>query len=146
MDREAIRMVLAMVPLFKGLRPGDLRHLAELASVRAYRPGSVIVKQDDTAVAMYCVLSGGVRVQRERPGSAELLTLVELGPGGFFGEMALLDDFPRSATVVATAPTECALISKWDFERELKSHPEIGVALLRVLSQRVRALDERLSV
>ena len=146
MDREAIKMVLAMVPLFKGLRPGDLRHLADLASVRAYKADSVIVKQDDTAVAMYCVLSGAVRVQRERAGAAGPVTLVELGPGGFFGEMALLDDFPRSATVVATAPTECALISKWDFERELKSHPEIGVALLRVLSQRIRALDERLSV
>ena len=146
MDRDAIMMVLAMVPLFKGLRPGDLRHLAGLASVRSYRPGGVIVKQDDTAVALYCVLSGRVRVQRERLGPDGPLTLVELGPGGFFGEMAVLDDFPRSATVVATEPTECALLSKWDFERELKSHPEIALALLRVLSQRVRTLDERLSV
>ena len=146
MDRDAIMMVLAMVPLFKGLRPGDLRHLAGLASVRSYRPGGVIVKQDDTAVALYCVLSGGVRVQRERLGPDGPLALVELGPGGFFGEMAVLDDFPRSATVVATEPTECALLSKWDFERELKSHPEIALALLRVLSQRVRTLDERLSV
>ncbi len=146
MDREAIKMVLAMVPLFKGLRPGDLRHLADLASVRAYKADSVIVKQDDTAVAMYCILSGGVRVQRERPGSAEPLSLAELGPGGFFGEMALLDDFPRSATVVTTAPTECALISKWDFQKELKAHPEIGLALLRVLCQRVRALDAQVAL
>ena len=114
--------------------------------MRAYKPGSVIVKQEDTAVTLYCLLSGSVRIQRERPGVAEPVALGELGPGGFFGEMAILDDFPRSATVVATAPTECALISKWDFERELKAHAEIAVAMLRVLSQRVRALDERLSV
>ena len=146
MDRDAIAAVLATVPLFKGLRPGDVRRLAGLASVRSYRPGTVIVKQDDTAVTLYCLLSGSVRIQRERPGLAEPVTLGEIGPGGFFGEMAILDDFPRSATVVATAPTECALISKWDFERELKSHAEIALAMLRVLSQRVRALDERLSV
>jgi CRP-like cAMP-binding protein len=48
--------------------------------------------------------------------------------------------------VLATAPTECALISKWDFQRELRAHPEIGRALLRVLSERVRVLDARVAL
>ena len=60
--------------------------------------------------------------------------------------MSLLDDFPRSASVVAVAATDCALISKWDFQKELKSHPEISLALLRVLSQRIRTLDEQLTI
>lgn len=146
MDREAVAKVLQTVPLFKSLRSGELRRLAELASVHSYRAGGVIVKQDDTAVALYCVLSGSARVLRESSGSEADVTLAELGPGAFFGEMSLLDDFPRSASVVATAPTQCALISKWDFEKELKAHPEIGLALLRVLSRRVRSLDEQLAL
>jgi len=146
MDREAVAKVLRTVPLFESLRSGELRRLAGLASVRSYKAGGVIVKQDDTAVALYCVLSGSARVQRESSGAEAEMTLAELGPGEFFGEMALLDDFPRSASVVATAPTECALMSKWDFQKELKAHPEIGLALLRVLSRRVRALDEQLQL
>jgi CRP-like cAMP-binding protein len=147
MDREAVAKVLRTVPLFKSLRPGDVQHLADLASVRRYRSGSTIVRQDDTAMTLYCVLSGSVRIEREPARAADgPVTLATLGPGGFFGEMSLLDDFPRSATVIAEEPTECALISKWDFQKELKSHPEIGQALLRVLSQRIRALDERLSL
>jgi CRP/FNR family cyclic AMP-dependent transcriptional regulator len=141
MDVGAVAGVLRGVPLFAALRPNEIQRLAGLATVRTYKPGSTIVKQDDTAVTFYCVLSGGVRIQRDAADGPGQRTLAELGPGDFFGEMSLLDDFPRSASVVATASTECALISKWDFQRELKAHPEIGLALLRVLSQRVRELD-----
>jgi CRP-like cAMP-binding protein len=145
MEAETVEKVLGRVPLFRSLRPNDVRRLAELATVRTYKADAVIVKQDDTAVALYCVLSGKVRVERQGSG-AETVTLAEMGPGAFFGEMALFDEFPRSASVVAVAPTECALISKWDFDKELKAHPEISRALLRVLCRRVRELDERLSV
>ena len=146
MDRAAVAEILRAVPLFAALRPSDLRHLADLASLRSYKAGGVIVKQDDTAVTLYCVLSGSVRVERQHADADGHATLAELGPGSFFGEMSLLDDFPRSASVVATAPTECALISKWDFQKELKAHPEISLALLRVLSQRVRELDALISL
>jgi len=146
MDRRAVADVLRTVPLFRSLRAGDVDRLARLASVRRYKPGSVIVRQDDTAVALYCVLSGGVRVERQGTSSDGQVTLAEIPPGGFFGEMALLDDFPRSASVVATSATECALLSKWDFQKELKAHPEIGLALLRVLSQRVRSLDAQIAL
>src|SRR6476619_3279222 len=93
-EREAVAAVLGKVPLFQTLRRADLRHLADLASVRSYKAGGFIVKQDDTAVAFYCVLSGAVRIQRESSGADGAVTLAELGPGGFFGEMSLLDDFP----------------------------------------------------
>jgi CRP/FNR family cyclic AMP-dependent transcriptional regulator len=144
MERVAVARVLGAMPLFAALRAGDLQRLARLAAVRSYRPGSIIVKQDDTAVTLYCVLSGTVRIQRESSSTSSSATLAELGPGGFFGEMSLLDDFPRSASALATTPTECALISKWDFQKEIKAHPEIGLALLRVLSRRVRVLDAQI--
>jgi CRP/FNR family transcriptional regulator, cyclic AMP receptor protein len=145
MEPEAVAGVLRTVPLFKSFRPSDLQRLARMASVRSYKEGKLIVRQDDTAVTFYCVLSGGVRIERE--GSAEgPVLLAEFGPGGFFGEMSLVDDAPRSASVTATAPTVCALISRWDFQRELKARPDVALALLRTLSQRVRELDARLAV
>jgi CRP-like cAMP-binding protein len=146
MGSAQLASVLKTVPLFRALRDNELQRLAQAATVRAYRAGRLIVRQDDTAMTLYCVLSGAVRIQREPSGGTPGVVLAELGPGGFFGEMALLDDFPRSASVLATEPTECALISKWDFQRELRSHPEIGLELLRVLSERVRALDARVAL
>ena len=146
MEREDVQQILKGVPLFAALRRSDLNRLAGLASVRAYREGATIVRQDDTAIALYCVLAGKVRVTRQSGSGDGDVALAEMGPGGFFGEMSLLDDFPRSATVVAAEPTHCALLSKWDFQKELRSHPEIGLELLKVLSRRVRELDARLSV
>jgi CRP/FNR family cyclic AMP-dependent transcriptional regulator len=143
MDRDAVAHALGLVPLFKTLRSGDLNRLAGLATVRGYRAGGTIVRQDDTAITLYCVLRGKVRVERQ--GAERPVVLAHLGPGGFFGEMSLLDDFPRSASVIAEEPTECALLSKWDLQRELKAHPQIGLAMLRVLSERIRVLDEQLS-
>jgi CRP-like cAMP-binding protein len=146
MDPDAVAEVLRTVPLFKSMRPGDVQQVARLATVRNYKAGAMIVRQDDTAITLYCVLNGGVRIERHGRSTETPVVLAEMGVGGFFGEMSLLDDFPRSASVIATEPTACALISKWDFQRELKSHPQIGVALLRTLSQRIRALDARLAV
>ena len=145
MEPDAVAAVLRSVPLFRSLRPGDLQRLARQACVRNYKEGALIVRQDDTAISFYCVLSGGVRIERQGP-TERPVVLAEFGPGGFFGEMALVDDFPRSASVVAQAPTVCALISKWDFQKELKDRPELALALLRTLSQRVRELDARLAL
>jgi CRP/FNR family transcriptional regulator, cyclic AMP receptor protein len=146
MDREAVAKALRTAELFQELRPEDLRRLANLATTRSYKPDSMIVKEEDTAIALYCILSGSVRVQRQGSSPDGPVTLAELGPGAVFGEMGLLDDFARSASVVAITATECALLTKWEFRRELKNHPTIGLALLRVLSQRVRALDARVAL
>ena len=59
--------------------------------------------------------------------------------------MGLIDDVPRSATVIAVEPTECALLAKWDFQNELREDPDIALALLPVLTQRIRDLDARLA-
>ncbi|MFN0071965.1 MAG: Crp/Fnr family transcriptional regulator [Chloroflexota bacterium] len=146
MDRETIAQALKRVPFLTTLNGRDLNYIAGLASVRSYRAGAIIVQQDDTAIALYCILSGQVRVERQQADGAKSILLAEMGPGGFFGEMSLVDDFPRSASVTAQDDTVCALLSKWDFQKELRSHPEMSLALLRVLSQRIRALDEKLAI
>ena len=85
-----------------------------------------------------------MRIDREGEGGVHV-DVDEVGPGGFFGEMGLIDDQPRAATVIAIEPTECALLAKWDFQNELREDPEIALALLPVLNARIRWLDEQLA-
>jgi CRP-like cAMP-binding protein len=67
-----------------------------------------------------------------------------LGPGDFFGEMALFEGFPRNATIRAVEDTECLAMTRWDFMAEMKNHPEIAVAMLPVLVRRLREVDAHL--
>lgn len=134
---------LAGMPLLSHLGSRRLVRLARLTTRRRFRPGTVIVRQGDTSMAMYILLSGSVRIQRESPWGTQVVG--EEGPGAFFGEMGLIDDMPRASTVVGLESCECALLAKWDFENELRSDPEIGLELLRALAARIRTLDDRLS-
>lgn len=133
----------ARVPLLGRLSRRQRAALARLATRRTFGEGATIVRQGDTAMTFYVILTGRVRVVRESEGGGQLERR-ELGPGGFFGEMGLIDDQPRSATVIALEPTECALLARWDFQNELREDPDIALALLPVLTERVRELEARL--
>ena len=135
----AIEETFATVPLLERLSPRQRGRLARRATTRSYRAGTVIVREGDTAMAFYVVLSGRVRVERGSGRSA--VPVRDLDHAGFFGEMGLIDDLPRSATVVASEPTECALLAKWDFQLELREDPDIALSLLPVLTQRIRELE-----
>ena len=139
-----IETVLASIPMFRHLGTRQRARLAQYFCRRSYAPGAVIVRQGDTSISFYVVLSGKVRVVRHSSGD-DGTDIVEEGPGGFFGEMGVIDDLPRAATVVALAPTECGLLAKWDFQRELAADPGIGLALISVLNTRIRTLEDRLA-
>ena len=139
-----IEAVLASIPMFRHLGAGRRARLAQFFCRRTYAPGAVIVRQGDTSMSFYVVLSGKVRVIRQSPGD-DGIDIVEEGPGGFFGEMGVIDDLPRAATVVALAPTECGLLAKWDFQRELSADPGIALSLISVLNARIRTLEDRLT-
>jgi CRP-like cAMP-binding protein len=136
-----IEETLAEVPLLSRLGKRQVARLAGLAVTREYPEGATIVREGDTSMSLYVILSGRVRVERE----GGRVQVAELGRGGAFGEMGLIEDMPRSATVVAVEPTECALLAKWDFQNELREDPDIALALLPVLTERIRGLDARLA-
>ena len=140
-DLEA---ALASIPMFRHLGARQRSRLAQHFCRRSYPPGAVIVRQGDTSMSFYVVLSGKVRVVRHSAGD-DGVDILEEGPGGFFGEMGVIDDLPRAATVVALAPTECGLLAKWDFQRELAADPGIALSLISVLNSRIRTLEDRLS-
>jgi CRP/FNR family cyclic AMP-dependent transcriptional regulator len=130
---------LAKVPLFRDLNKKALERLAKVARPRNFRSGEQVVKEGDEGVGFFLINSGKVDVTR---GGTHLNSL---GAGQFFGEMALLDNYRRSATVTASEPTACLGIMRSDFIAELRGSPDIAVEMLTLMSRRIRELDQRLA-
>ena len=121
---------LARVPIFSTLTPETLGRMAQEFILETFRPGGVIARQGDPGDRFYAVVSGQVEVLRqERSGLQKLV--VTLGPGDCFGETALLQTVPRTATIRATGPVQLLSISRAGFERLVKALP--GVDLSRTL-------------
>lgn len=133
--------VLKKVPIFSELGKRDLDRLAKLMVPRSVKAGEVIIKEGDQAAGFFVITSGKVEAVRG-PDNEVLATF---GPGDFFGEMALFEGFPRSATVRAIEDSEVLAMTRWDFMAELKNHPEIAVGMLPVLVRRLREADARLA-
>jgi CRP-like cAMP-binding protein len=128
--------VLAKVPLFAGVPARRVRKIAALGSAASFDAKTRIVGAGDPGDAFYVLLLGRAEVRRGR-GRPK----VEIGPGAYFGEMALLDGAPRSATVVAKTETICLMLARKRFENVLKDEPAVAYALLRTLAARLRELD-----
>lgn len=128
---------LATVPLLADLDDRVRRRLAEVGKRRTYGADEVIVKEGSTGTALYIILSGRARVERESQ------ALGELTPGDFFGELALIEDNPRSATITAVDRTECALFVSWEFTALLKENPQIAVPIMYALIERLHRHEKR---
>jgi CRP/FNR family transcriptional regulator len=132
---------LARVDLFAGLDKKDLQVLTNACQERTYKAGSTLIKQGDTGVGLYVIISGTVRItQANNPDKAEV-DLGTAGPGNVLGEMSLLDDLPRSATITAVTDVTALLLPVWEFRTTLRNHPDIALRLLSVLSHRLRKAE-----
>ena len=116
---------------------------AELLRERSYPKGSVILFEDDPGDALYIVGTGQVKVVLIGEDGREVILSV-LGEGSFFGELALLDDEPRSAHVIAMEDATVLALRREDFQARLRLSPEVAIALLRELSSRLRRADEKI--
>lgn len=134
---------LASVPLFSQLTRKDLTRLGRAVVEREYKKGDTIVKEGEQAVAFFIITKGKVEFIRSA-GTKKAQKLSELGAGQVFGEMALLDGMPRAGTIKALEPTTCLVLSRWDFVAELRTNPHIAVAMLPILSKRLRDVENRL--
>jgi CRP/FNR family cyclic AMP-dependent transcriptional regulator len=128
--------VLGALPLFSRLRTRQLRGIAKLARVVDFSQGEVIVQAGDEGDSFYLVLEGRARVLRR----SRLLR-----PGDFFGEMALVDGGPRSATITAVSPVRVMKLPREAFMQALKQDPQIGLAIMQTLAERVRRLERAAS-
>jgi CRP-like cAMP-binding protein len=136
--------ILANVPLFADFGSARLKRLARALYPREYEAGDVVLREGEEAVGFYIISSGQLEVVKDLGGSKETV-LATFGPGEFFGETALLDGYPRSASIRAMEDGRCLVMSRWDFLAELKGSPDMATQLLRTLARRLRQTDARLT-
>jgi CRP/FNR family transcriptional regulator, cyclic AMP receptor protein len=130
--------LLKRVPLFADLSTPHLAALAEIAQEVRYGAGRLLVSAGTPGVAFYVIVEGEAKVLKGRIVAAR--GTAKLGPGDFFGEMALLDGGPRSASVVAETPLVTIRIERAAFRRMLKDEPDIALKLLEGMARRMRTL------
>lgn len=135
--------VLARIPLFEGLQPSDLAELASRANERKFASGSVIFLEGDPGDVAYIILSGCVEITLSDVDGNQLVLHRAL-PEGYFGEMALLDGQPRSATATAAEDSVLLTISRQALLAFLKSKPEAALLMLRLTSERLRSADQKI--
>jgi CRP/FNR family cyclic AMP-dependent transcriptional regulator len=136
-------VILAMfdnIPLFTGLGKKDLDTVARHTVAKTFPAHTLLIRERDKSDSLYIILYGKVKIYvSDNEGDEAILNIQ--GPGDFFGEMALLDDAPRSASAVTMEPTRVAIMTKTDFKQCLADHPEIAYTLIRTLTKRVRTLS-----
>jgi CRP/FNR family cyclic AMP-dependent transcriptional regulator len=134
-------LMLLDIHLFSDLEPGELETISSKAVVRQYPRNTIVLNEGDHSDSLYVVNSGKVKIFLSDSEGKEVI-LNSLGPGDYFGEMALLDSAPRSASAITTEKCQLALISKADFEAFLSEHPAAMIKIMQGIIKRLRSLTE----
>jgi CRP/FNR family cyclic AMP-dependent transcriptional regulator len=130
---------LKSIPLFEGVLDAELRSLAERTVTRAYPKQAIIVNEGDESDSLYLILSGRVKIYLADEHGKELILAIK-GPGQYFGEM-VLDEQPRSASVMTLEPAQFAILSRADFKAFVLSHPDVALQLIQNLIRVARGLN-----
>jgi len=131
-ENEAVIAMLEKNPLWAGLDRKDLKAIVKASEERKFETGDVILGKGEGGVGFYLIVDGSVEVKSDSD------ILAKLGPGQFFGEMAVLDNQPRSADVVAAEPSRCFIVSEWSFKALISQNPKIALKMLQELVRRLR--------
>ncbi len=126
----------ARIPLLAVLGPKDRDRILKYAKHRTYAPGEIVVQEGDPALNLFLVAGGHARVEREGAGPVG-----RLQPGDFFGELGLIEQHGRTATVVAEDELTCYLLPAWEFRSLLKEHPEMAVPMLHAVIARLHGRE-----
>jgi CRP/FNR family transcriptional regulator, cyclic AMP receptor protein len=137
MPRDAYLDHLTTVPMFSALAKRDLQKIAKASDEVTIEEGRAVVQEGTIGHEAFVILEGKATVERKG------LKVADLGPGDHFGELALLDGGPRTATVIATTPLTVLVLGQREFAGVLDSIPGIAHKLLATLATRIRELDEK---
>jgi len=136
-DQELLRTV----PIFSELTDGDIASLSRLTNRRRYPKDTVVFFENEEGDFFFTIVEGRIKVTILGDDGREIILSV-LGPGDFFGEMALLDGGPRSASAMAVDDTRTIALDRGDFRAMLESRPQAAMAVLAAVASRVREADE----
>lgn len=137
LSKMEITELLSGVEIFLNLKPELLQAIAEVVEIRDYQAGAKIVQQGEDGTEFFVVVDGHVEVLVQDYALWTEQKVLELGPGKSFGETSLLTDERRSATVTASTPTKCVVLSKENFSKLMNRLAEVGVAVSRYLARRL---------
>jgi len=139
---------LGRIHLFEGIAGEGLQRIASIAAEESYRVGDVVFKEGSTGGELYLILDGKVRISREVSGMGEE-ALAVLGPGDAFGEMSLIDDFPRSADARVHERCRLLVLQKDAMEDLLFLHKDLAYEILwnfvKILSTRLRETNDKMT-
>ncbi len=124
------------IPLLAPLGARDRAAVLKFAKQRTYAAGEVVVREGDPALHLYIVTSGHARVERAGQGPVG-----RIGPGDFFGELALIEEHGRTATVVAEDELRCYLMPMWEFRSLLEEHPKMAIPMLHAKIARLHGRE-----
>ena len=139
---EKHHALLGSIPLFEGLDEQELAKIRALAQIRFYPARAVVVTQGEPALALFAIVRGRLKVVACGPDGRDTVLGI-MGEGEIFGEVALIDGGPRSATCTAVEPCDLLTIERAQFLKLLDESPAISIKLLYVLAQRLRRLSQR---
>lgn len=126
---------LGRVPLLAGIERRELERLARSFRERSFREGDVVTREGEEGSAFFVILDGSASVTVGGEHRASL------GAGDSLGEMALIDQGPRSATVVAATDLSCVALTPWEFRSFVEEHPDAAWTLLETLARRLRSSE-----
>ncbi|NLO90430.1 MAG: cyclic nucleotide-binding domain-containing protein [Elusimicrobia bacterium] len=136
-EHKKTKQFLAGLPIFKGLRRMDFVHLMQVLQDRTYLKDEVIFSEGDIGRALFIVVSGRVHIKRRT--EAGEIVLATVNPGEIFGEMALLEEMPRTAGAVAAEKAQVFMLYKCRLDSLLYEYPSIGVVVIHYLAQTLSA-------
>ena len=125
------------VPLFSGVRDRELKRLANVMRESRFNEGDVIATEGRSGIGFFLIEEGNASVSLH----GEIIRT--LGPGDYFGEIALIDEGPRSASVTASTDLRCRGMAAWEFRSFVQEHPEVAWPLLQTLASRLREAEDR---
>jgi CRP-like cAMP-binding protein len=137
MQTEEIASLLARVPLFQGISAESMSRLAAVTGELDFEAGQFIVLQGQVGTGLYVIVEGEVKVER---GSVEL---ARLGPNDFFGELSVIDQQPRNASVQALQRTRTLAVASWDLLDLIESDSNFALNMIKGLAARIRAQGEQ---
>jgi CRP/FNR family transcriptional regulator/CRP/FNR family cyclic AMP-dependent transcriptional regulator len=135
---------LKKVPFFAQLNEEEAQTLAARLVPRRFNADQIIFHLGDPGGLLYVIVEGKVKITTSTPDGQEALLAI-LGAGDFFGELALLDDAPRSATAEAIEPTETVTLHRHEFISFINTHPAFAYHVMQTLARRIRHLNDQIS-
>jgi CRP/FNR family transcriptional regulator, cyclic AMP receptor protein len=131
---------LKYVPIFSELSDTTIEQISKIGVRKVFKKDSVVLQEHETGSALFVIVEGKVKISRVSDDDREVILSI-LNESDFFGEMAILDGLSRSANVTAMEDSELYIIQRNDFITLIQTHPELSIALLKELTQRLRSAD-----